>query len=1210
MIYKDQVQWYDAWVADLDLHGQKHNSEQVYKMLQRLGRRKKASHDGPRPLPLLRRPNGEAVSTHQEMQEAWCEQFSKTEAGVPIEEQDLVDLHLEPDLMPSHLIDPSLIPSLQQIVHLVRAAKNGKVAGPNQIVAEALKAGGDSLAMHLLPIITKATLHAREPLAWKGGVLIPLFKGRGDPRQLESYRSIFVSDGTAKIHHKWLRKQLEVRWAADEHSLQLGGKAGIGCDMAHHCVQAAVAWMRSRGMSYSSMFLDLKAAFYSVHRGTLFEGEWDDRLLCFAMEQHGILPSDWHDIRAQIQADNATNGLSDHAERVFRDMFHPTYFTMANIAQPILTCRGTRPGDPVGDILFNMLFGIILKQSRQEFLQRTEFEWIGRPGVVQCFSDLTRPPDRGLLDLAYVDDAVFMLYSPHAGDLLAATQHLASIIHDVSRQRGLDVNYAQGKTEVMLRLAGKGSYALKQKVWHEMQGKLPVVTELSSQQLSFVRSYKHLGTVVQEHAAPVKEISQRNTEARKAEGRTHRSFFSKKNVSLATKTQVFQATVLSKHRYNMHTLSWITDKDLARWEDGIRETVGVLCRHKLGRIPAFKLQTKSLCALANLLPPSDGLHVTRLKYCRKLVFKGPSCLWSMLLDTEAKQSWIHALLSSIRWLARFGPPECRNFPERVEDVIACIAVDDRFAAKVTAAKHSCMSYRAQQALAQIKQMELSMVLEKCGCDVEGPKKAEPQWSCSLCSACFGSKRGLALHSVQVHGYKRRARFWVANDECLVCKKKYYTRARAILHFQSSPGCLDRYMACFAPMSHDEVQHLDALEHEVSVTMKQQGWWATKALVPISPLPGPSLPLADSAEAQLMRQWWDGQQQENEWAFQCMEGVRMTNEEGGLPESTDDHILPYVGHSNGGRWEGYLGVFAMAGLGRICAQVNLKSKVFLHIFSGYRRHLDLQDQLEAIREDGTMIHCVSLDICLTRENADMLSPGVVKYWKNKMKDGWVAGVGGGPPCETYTAARHQPGGPPPLRSYDEPWGLPHLRPKQWRQVQTGTALVFSLLELLYTAAVLGLAGFLEHPAYPLWIARLRPASVWMWAAVRQLSRLACVQATTFDQCVHGCDGRKPTTVLAVRLPRFRELVMMRGEMGRCHHRHKHVALIGKDAKGGFRTERAKIYPALLNQDLAQAIQAYLKVTTSESCTQIPEFLAQVPAAAYVHKDHVQKDYHGD
>ena len=516
MIFQDQKQWYDNWLRHIDQHHRRHETAEVYKKLQRLGRKRKSNNVGPRPLPLLRKPDGSVVRSHLEMQQMWCEQFAAIEAGLKIDDEDLLDLHLDgPSIQEDH-VELSLVPPLQQIQSIIASMRNGKVPGPNKMLVEILKAGGKEMAMQLQPLLAKTVLRTREPLEWKGGLLVPLFKGKGSPQCPQSYRSIFLSDSTAKIHHSWLRKSLERVWMKDPSAIQLGGRKGVGTDLAHHLVEAANAYARATCSSMSIMFLDLKAAFYSVLRQAIFEDGLHDGLLCLAMQRHGIQPEDWHEVRKQTELDCATRGLNKHAAVALQDMFSPTYFQMQALPQAVLTTKGTRPGDPVGDILFNMLFSIILTKAKEEFLKQTGFQWLGCPTPAQNFQQLPQMPDRAFLDLAYVDDAAFILLTPNPAEIIPTTQVMASIIHDTARLRGLDVNYEAGKTEVMFRIAGKGSKSVRSQLWHDMQGRIPVVTEHSTQLLQAVRQYKHLGTVVQEHAGHGKEVSMRVAAARRA----------------------------------------------------------------------------------------------------------------------------------------------------------------------------------------------------------------------------------------------------------------------------------------------------------------------------------------------------------------------------------------------------------------------------------------------------------------------------------------------------------------------------------------------------------------------------------------------------------------------------------------------------------------------------------------------------------------------
>ena len=1207
-VWRDQRAWYDEWVSELDLQSSRCNTAEVYRMLQRLGKKKKSNATGPRPLPLLQNGQGGYATSHEEMQAIWCQQFAKLEAGLRITDDELVDIHLDGPEVGQHDIDARMVPGLHQLAKLVRKLRNGRVAGPNGILPEVLKSGEDVLLMHLLPIVSKAILHSREPLEWKGSALIPLFKGRGDPANPMEHRSIYVADSTAKIHHGWIRMFLEEQWTQQQSSIQLGGRKGVGADTAHHLIQCSLAWARQSARSAGILFLDLRAAFYSVHRAALMERPYNDQMLVLAMKHHGIMPDDWAEIRDQIEKDNATQGISQHAETVLADMFHGTHFHMGEGHQ-VLTQKGTRPGDPVGDILFNMLFSIIMKQSRCQFLESTDFTWVGQPEPLTSLDQMRPMPSKAYLDLAYVDDAAFVLLSPDPLEMVHSIQTIASIVHDNARLRGLDVNYGQGKTEVLVKLAGKGARTAREQLWGKMNAKIPVLTEHGAQQLHAVRVYKHLGTTIQDHAAPTKEVRRRIAEARQAEGRLHRSFFTKKCVSLKTKTDVFRALVCSRHRFQAHTWSWINKDDISHWEDGIREPVAVLCRGHLKRVPPYRLSTKGLCAIAGLEAPEDALHAARLKYCCRALSKAPQVLWRMILELKDPKAWCAALMQSVQWLRDFGPKTCRHLPLDLEGVVACMMVDKKFLGKITAARHSCHQFRRQCAKAQVQQLDIAITLAKYGVEVDSQTSPAMMWQCGLCQMMFDTKRGLAMHSVLTHGYRRRAKYWVTSDECLACGRKYFCRARAIAHVQSNDRCMQAYIDCFPPLTDEEAQELDGIDRLYASEMKKQGWHPTKAFRPPLRIPGPCIPTAGTQDAHDMKQKWELKTHTNARGFEHMMGDCLGDIDREQDDSHDDRILAFVGNSEAGAQSGKLGIFQDTGLTKLCAQIQIRSRIFLHLFSGYRRENDLQQQLEALSQEGQTLHCVSIDICLARDHCDLLCAQTIGFWKDKMRDGWVAGIGGGPPCETFTAARLEEGGPPPLRSYDFPWGFQSLTRRQWAQVDTGTALVFAIYDLVLCALVHGLCAFVEHPGFPVWKQRQRPCSIWAWRVSSWFSKLQCVQITTTDQCLYGCPGKKPTTFMTVRLPLFRRLARNRGHQGRCNHWAKHVNLIGRDQSGKFKTERAKIYPAQLNRDLALAIAQFMKETAAMPCSHEPQFLAQLQNHEFIPDDVVQKDYHG-
>ena len=557
-------------------------------------------------------------------------------------------------------------PNQCEILPVIRKSKNGKVPGPGQLPVDILKAGGVQIAKLLTPLLFKASWHMREPLNWKGGLLIPLFQGKGSPAEPSAYRSIFLSDICAKVHHSCMRKTLADVWSQADDLIQMGGKKGCATDVAHHFLHAHLSWSRGNNVSCGILFVDLQAAFYSVLRSSLFSGEFHDDEICFAMKQLGITPKEWQDIKQCVTQDDATVGVDAHHAGMLRDMFSGTHFTMHGLNDKVATMRGTRPGDPVADILFNMAFRLVVLDARQKIQTTTGIPCFGSPKPADDITCGMPIPSKGFAEITFVDDIAYAIHANNAEDLVSYMQVTASCLHDAAASRGLGINYQEGKTAAILKIAGHGAKSIKHKVWHECGGFLPIVTEHGMQRLRVVHSYKHLGSYVQDHAVVQKDVRHRISQARKAYGQLSRQFYNKKNVSDRTKGSVFSALVMSRLSYNVHTWSWVTDSDVDCWENGIRAQVAALAKQRIRPIPPFHFSTAELCALVGIHGPIEIMHANRLRYVRRAIHTAPAALWGLLHENSHSNSWLPRLMESYHWLLqhlRPGTlPTCHDAP--------------------------------------------------------------------------------------------------------------------------------------------------------------------------------------------------------------------------------------------------------------------------------------------------------------------------------------------------------------------------------------------------------------------------------------------------------------------------------------------------------------------------------------------------------------------
>ena len=174
-------------------------------------------------------------------------------------------------------------------------------------------------------------------------------------------------------------------------------------------------------------------------------------------------------------------------------------------------------------------------------------------------------------------------------------------------------------------------------------------------------------------------------------------------------------------------------------------------------------------------------------------------------------------------------------------------------------------------------------------------------------------------------------------------------------------------------------------------------------------------------------------------------------------------------------------------------------------------------------------------------------------------GRIEQVHSGAPCSTWSAAHFAPGGPPPLRTREHPWGIPGLPVRDRFHVESHSRLLRGSWEVLKGVATGGGSALNEHPSD-----RGRPPypSAYNTAMARGVERRCGFVRGLFSQCMIGARSRKDTTMSGnlKGMNRFNEIP-------RCSHTI-HETLIGLDAEGKFKTRQAQAYPPGMCEVMAQ------------------------------------------
>lgn len=229
--------------------------------------------------------------------------------------------------------------------------------------------------------------------------------------------------------------------------------------------------------------------------------------------------------------------------------------------------------------------------------------------------------------------------------------------------------------------------------------------------------------------------------------------------------------------------------------------------------------------------------------------------------------------------------------------------------------------------------------------------------------------------------------------------------------------------------------------------------------------------------------------------------------------------------------------------------------FVEIFSGTARLTQL------VREAG--IPCLPpIDVTLSELVPVAFDVVDVDRWEFFMQLVWLGAIffaHFGTPCNTYSSARKDDGGPPPLRSSDFPLGLPELSEEDSCLTFLGNLFMFRTCEACHAIYVLGGDFSVENPLLSL---------IWSTPQMLLLKEFCRALVVDLDQCMFGAPSMKPTRLLVTHCS-FLPISC------KCQGGHRHVRLKGKVwsqqfKKWVFRTKLAQEYPWQLCQAMADAI----------------------------------------
>ena len=171
-----------------------------------------------------------------------------------------------PSEMPIH--GPIQEITTDEVKVAIKAMKNGKATGPDDIPAEIWKACGDVGCEWLCTLFNGIIETGQMPSKFRSSYLIPVYKQKGDVRDCSNYRGIKLMCHTLKIFERIVDKRL--RGIASIHDHQCGFQGGLSTTDALQTVKILSEKYREDNKDLHAVFIDLEKAFDRVPRDLIW----------------------------------------------------------------------------------------------------------------------------------------------------------------------------------------------------------------------------------------------------------------------------------------------------------------------------------------------------------------------------------------------------------------------------------------------------------------------------------------------------------------------------------------------------------------------------------------------------------------------------------------------------------------------------------------------------------------------------------------------------------------------------------------------------------------------------------------------------------------------------------------------------------------------------------------------------------------------------
>ena len=1196
------------------------NPKEISKYMQPLKMGKRAQGIGRKSLPMVSLANGQLATSRQEAMERWRQHFSDMETGTAT---TLAELQLSSTSPQTPDISFGDIPSVLEFETQLRKSKRRKASGFDFLPGELLRAAPQHLAYHVYPLVQKMSVWVQEPLQYKGGRLAVLLK-KGSATEVSNYRSILVSSSLGKaVHNLWRSRTLPwMRQLTDP--LQISAQPGALVSQAAHLIRLHLGMCKRTGVSGFTLFLDIQSAYYCILRQHSLDLDCSDEGVVTLLHRMGIPEATVTDVAEAMMEPSllAQVGCPNHLRQMMSELHSSTWFIMSEDTQMIRTSRGTRPGDGLADVVWNITFAKFLHRLSARLAATKAFQPLGWNQQIGLLCDIG-PSLQQQFAVTWADDTALMGWCVNAQSLIPQLKVTTEIVFTELLRLGMRPNVSEGKTEAIVDLRGANSLQCRQYLHGPCHScvALDIPTAPDLNDLRVVPAYNHLGGYLTHGARHMTEIKRRVALALRTLSLHRTKIFGNPKIDLERRVALYRTTAHLTLCYNIGTWSTLNNADLQAWRIGVLKVYRRLLHKLYTGHQQFHMTDGAVLRITGLPHPDDLLHLERLRLFGLVLRRNTPYYWTLVAH---EQNWLTLTRASFNWLFS---QICglTSMPSPMDDPSAwhSLILDSLPRWKGLLKRGMAHSWGQRMLRQDVMVFRQAFYANLAASGLRIPHQqvaaAREPHKCLVCGQIFSTYRGWAVHAFDSHG--RLSRFRQLDDGtcCRSCGKQFPSNFRLVRHFRGNAACAATvaslgFWTSPQPFLGSKQVSLNKtadsmipwLPSSEVCAPRRAGWamnacqlrlmktlarfeWANPGVSEIARGPLRQLLSDVPLHSTEVREAFDA------YGHYYSDDVAQTHLQASLSE-----CLAYYTQELGTVRETATQI--EYSLDEIlddplhfqystpppCTRGVPRFLYVLHLFSGVKRKGDIHGFIDLLAAKLSIALCpISVDVALHRKHGDLLNAATQAFWLAKAAAGLLFYVICGPPCESWSVARFRHvedgTGPRPIRSslsHQVLWGLLQLRLRELRQVDFANRLLQFALLLLSVQLLVGNNGLLERPDLPGLRCGVQPPSIWLLPEMITLLRHARARWVHLMQGFYGAISPKPTGFLLIADPAAGDMMVQALISGRTQQHLPEALEMGRTS-GGFATNPLKRYPAGLCRAISQMVGCGLTGSVSTS-----------------------------